>query len=260
MLASDFRISDPSIPESPFDRAVLGLLDALPHGSSATIGFDSHDCPVGMAMVETLGCCWYFGGSPMKVIERLSLGRANAWRLDWICEPGSGAANRSGLVNDRSGDINARHPTQPWNLLHADVGLSVFPTGGFTTLLRGESALTLIPAGTLIGRVSYSPVGKKFFDPGNLSYAVAHVFQGFELMFSCMEEAASRQFGLPKFFIGDAPEKRMCHFLKHFDFDILDGGDLGATVVAPVGRVRASLDRNRPRWERITARVARDLT
>ena len=250
----DYRLRVPSIRETAFDRAVLALLDELPAVPSGTIRFDNQICSPGSALIEPLGCCWDFGNGPTAVIERLSLGNANAWRTDWICEPD--------LKGERAQDANpvARESSvfRPWTVRHPDVGMSVFPTT-FQIVLQGEATMTTIPAGTPIGRISYAPGGLRRFDPGQRTYAVAHVFHGFEIIFSCMDSAALMQFDTPHFCLGDAPEKRMCRFLKHFGFDLLDGGELGATVVAPVERVRASLHRNRERWERVISRADRGL-
>jgi hypothetical protein len=248
-----------TIPETPFDRLVLDFLAAIPGGMAITTRFGLPDCPPGMAVVEPIGCCWEFGGGAAKVIERLSLGAANVWVVNWLCEP-DGDADPTVIGSPGSaatGELSNASPRGPWFVRHPDVGLSVFPTG-IDAVLHGESGVIHIPAGTLVGRMAYSPNGQKAFAPHNLTYAVAHAFEGFGLMFDCMSDAASRRLGMPAYFLGDAPEKRMCLFLKHFGFDIIDNGDIGATVFAPVERVRSALDEQRARAARLLERADRE--
>jgi hypothetical protein len=252
-----YRRFIPTIPESPFDRRALDLLAAIPPGITIAASFGRPDCPPGTAAVEPIGCCWAFGSGATQVIERLSLGTANAWRVGWLCEPEADPAAMDSPTSAFVDDPGGSPSTHPWFVRHPDVGLSVFPTS-FDAVLHGASRVADIPAGTLVGRISYAPNGKMAFDPHNLSYAVAHAYTGFELMFGCMKEAASRRFGMPEYFLGDAPEKRMATFLTHFGFDVIDNGEIGATVFAPVERVRASLDEQRERAARLRERANRE--
>jgi hypothetical protein len=163
------------------------------------------------------------------------------------------------LANTLPADIDHLPPParRPWFVRHPDVGLSVFPIG-FDTILHGDTGMARIPAGTTVGRIAYSPNGLRSFAPDNLTYAVAYAFSGFETLFGCMDQADAYGLPLPEYFLGDAPEKRMCHFLKHFDFDVIDNGEFGASVFAPVERVRAALARHQDRADRLLARANRE--
>src|SRR5687767_14522670 len=123
MPASGYRQFVPEIPESAFDRAAHGLLDALPPGMSATTVFGHPDCPPGAALVEPIDCCWSFEHGAAKIIERLSLGTFNAWLVNWMCEPAVPNSPVSAPIVD-SLEPPAR---RPWVLRHPDVGLQVFP-------------------------------------------------------------------------------------------------------------------------------------
>ncbi len=248
----------PDIPETAFDRIALSLLEILPPGAPVTVDFGHADCPPGAALIEQIGCCWDFRKGSASIVERLSLGAANAWRIAWLCEPPASQAGPGGPVGALS-DVASQPPAETgrvWFVRHPDVGLTVFPSG-IDAVLHGADGAVHIPAGPIVGRLAYSPNGRRAFTPANRTYAVAHAFTGVDLLFGCMEQARMRGLPLPDYFLGDAPEKRMCQFLRHFDFDVIDNGEFGASIVSPVERVRAALLRNRDRWQPFLARANR---
>lgn len=257
MADSAFRDFIPTRPESELDRAALALLDAIPPGLPAISRFGEADCPPGEALVEPPGCCWNFGAGATSVIERLSLGRANAWRVFWICEPGDDAQHDDRHEREPSSVALPAPAPRPWAVRHPDVEMTVFPVGMNATL-QGSSGAVSIAVGTTVGKISYAPNGQRAFDPGNRTYAVAHVFTGFELLFGCMEAAVARGFPMPEYLLGDALQARMALFLRHLDFDVIDNGELGASVFAPVDRVRAALARHQERASRLLARANRE--
>ena len=252
-----FRDFIPTLPDTGLDRAARALFDALPSGLPAVTRFGSADCPPGGAIVEPIGCCWDFGSGAAGTIERLSLGAANAWRIFWICEPGDDAQFEDRHAGPPSGAALPAPATRPWAVRHPDVEMTVFPVGMNATL-RGSTGAISIAAGTTVGKISYAPNGKRAFDPGNRTYAVAHVFSGFDLLFGCMEAALARGFPMPEYLLGDALQGRMALFLGHLDFDVIDNGELGASVFAPVDRVRAALARHQERASRLLARANRE--
>jgi len=258
MAAALYKEFIPEIPETDFDFVTRSALAALPPGASATAVFGRSDCPPGAVVVEPVDCCWDFRKGAASVIDRLSLGDANVWRVNWMCEPPETVAGAAIPVDSRHEEIPAIQPPvrRAWFVRYDDVGLAVFPTE-IAAILHGETGVTHIPAGTAVGRLAYSPNGLRAFAPGNLTYAVANALAGFDVLFDCMEQAESRELPIPEYFLGDAPEKRMCHFLRRFDFDVIDNGEIGASIVAPVDRVRAALHRNRDRWQPLLARAGR---
>lgn len=250
----------PSIPQTELDRSALALRASCLGASPLTAAFGHGDCPAGAAGIESLGCYWNFDAGATKVIERLSLGTSNAWRLAWICEPDT-ATGTAPLSRAEPARVLASLPSkQHWTVRHDMVGLSVFPLG-INAVLASDGAQTAIPAGTVVGSISFSPNGRKAFDPGNLFAAVARSFAGFEILFGCMEEAMSRGLTAPAYFLGDALEKRMCTFLqRQFGFQLIDTGEFGASVYAPVGTVMEHVRADPGRPARFALRAERERT